>query len=123
MNKLWSTIQREGMVIMLVFVKCFYFTAADCFFFIKNLFTQDKGTGKFIQDILSISEATGRFQEGLSFSSCHLLWPVGFAFCHATEHMETKQGICCGRWPEPQAVVYTADMRGLNSFAQTQTKW
>ncbi|KAM7238084.1 hypothetical protein CapIbe_011042 [Capra ibex] len=44
---------------------------------------KDKRTGTFIQNSVSTSEATGRFQEGLIFSSCHLLWPVGFALCPA----------------------------------------
>lgn len=50
---------------------------------LQHLFTQDKGTGKFIQNTVGISEATGRFQGGLSFSSCHLLWTGGFVFCQA----------------------------------------
>lgn len=40
-----------------------------------------------------------------------------------TQHVETKQGIRCGRWPEPHATSHATDTHGLDTFAQTQTKW
>lgn len=38
------------------------------------------------------------------------------------QHMETKPGVCCGRWPKPHAVLHTADICGLNSCTQMQTE-
>lgn len=81
-----------------------------------------QGNWEIYQSTVGSSEATARFQEGLSFSSHHLLWTVGSAFCHAIRAHGNHTRDLLQQVPEPRAVLYTADMLGLRSFAQTQTK-
>lgn len=89
--------------------------------FITLVYT-GQGNWEIYQNPVGSSKATDRFQEGLSFSSCHLLWTVGSAFCHAIRAHGNHTRDLLQQVLEPHAVSYTADMLGLRSFAQTQTK-
>lgn len=112
--------KEKRSLIILLFIKFFYsMLMIVCF---VTLVYTGQGNWEIYQNTVGSSKATNRFQEGLSFSSCHLLWTVGSAFCHAIRAPGNSTRDLLQQVPESHAVLCTAYMLGLRSFAQTRTK-